>query len=71
MTGRIKKLIHVRGYGFVKGEDGKDYFLLYNQVYDTPWVDLKEGEVVHFDVGEDPKGPTAINVRRRNNEAAV
>lgn len=60
------------GYGFCKGKDGRNYFLLYKEMrrehlpHAIKWVDLKEGLWVEFDWvdNEDPtKAPRAIDIR--------
>jgi CspA family cold shock protein len=53
------------GYGFIKPEDGsKDVFFHASSVVDVAFEELKEGDVVMFDVEQGPKGPAAANVRR-------
>lgn len=65
MTGTIKTLRTDKGFGFMKGQGGPDYFLHHSAVVDARMEDLREGESVTFDQGADgPKGPRAENVRR-------
>jgi cold shock protein len=53
------------GYGFIKPENGeKDVFFHASALVDIAFDDLKEGDIVTFDVEEGPKGPAATNVRR-------
>jgi cold shock protein len=53
------------GYGFIKPENGeKDVFFHASALVETAFDDLKEGDVVTFDVEEGPKGPAATNVQR-------
>jgi CspA family cold shock protein len=63
-TGTIKKLIADRGFGFITGEDGKDYF--FHRQGLSPAMDfdrLVGGEQVSFDIESSPRGPRATNVR--------
>ena len=63
-TGTVKRVISERGFGFIVGEDGKEYFFHRSAVYGEGLEDLREGDSVEFNVGEGPKGPRAENVRR-------
>ena len=65
MTGQIRTLRVDKGFGFIKGETGKEYFFHRSAVYGEGIENLKEGDGVEFDLGNDgPKGPRAENVRR-------
>ena len=62
--GIVKEYDPDRGFGFIQGEDGEDYFLhvsgLREHMKDKG---LREGQRVLFDVDFDIKGDRAINVR--------
>jgi len=63
MVGKIKKLIPERGFGFITGEDGTDYF--FHRSESIAFEDLYEGDQVTFDVDNGPravKGPRALAV---------
>ena len=63
-TGTIKKVVADRGFGFITGEDGKDYFFHRNGLQLSLDFDrLAGGEPVEFEVQQSPKGPRAVNVR--------
>ena len=64
MTGTIKTLRAEKGFGFIKGAAGQEYFFHHSAVVGAQMEDLREGESVQFDVGQGPKGPRAENVRR-------
>ncbi len=65
MTGTIKTLRAEKGFGFIKGDSGKDYFFHQSAIYGEGINDLREGDTVEFELGQDgPKGPRAENVRR-------
>jgi CspA family cold shock protein len=60
--GTVKKLVRDKGFGFIRGTDGNEYFFHRSAVsgsFDT----LREGDEVTFDVGSGPKGPRAESVQ--------
>ena len=62
-TGTIKRVISDRGFGFIGGEDGKEYFFHRNELDASLDFDrLAGGETVSFDVETSPKGPRAVKV---------
>ncbi len=63
-TGTIKKLVSDRGFGFITGEDGKDYFF-HKEGLKAPldFDQLVGGERVSFDLQQSDRGPRAANVR--------
>jgi len=64
MKGTIKKLTD-QGFGFITYEGAeKDLFFHSNELKDVQFNELKEGDVVTFEIGESPKGPNATNVTR-------
>ena len=63
-TGRVKKVVADRGFGFITADDGKEYFFHRTAVGASIDFDrLFGGEQVEFDVQQSPKGPRAANVR--------
>ena len=62
-TGKIKKLIRDRGFGFISDTDGKEVFFHRSSVVDTQFEALNEDQTVEFEIEKSPKGPRAINVR--------
>jgi len=65
MTGKIKTLRADKGFGFIKGDGGREYFFHQSAIYGEGIDMLREGDSVEFDLGADgPKGPRAENVRR-------
>ena len=64
MTGTISKVISDKGFGFIQGEDGHEYFMHRSAVRDgSVFEQLREGQSVVFDAGRGDKGPRAENVR--------
>lgn len=67
MRGRIKRFIEDKGFGFITGEDGQDYFFHISQFKDM--VEPKNCMIVNFDIADGKKGKNAVNIRasKRNN----
>ncbi len=63
VRGRIKKLVRDRGFGFVRGDDGKEVFFHRSGLGSTDYDSLSEGDVVEYVVQEGPRGARAENVR--------
>lgn len=64
MKGVIKKLTD-RGFGFITPEgEAKDVFFHSDALVGSMFNDLREGDMVTFDVEDSPKGPRAVNVQR-------
>ena len=60
MKGTVKFFNDMKGFGFIAGDDGKEYFA--HQSALNAGVVLKEDDVVTFDVEEGDRGPKAANV---------
>ena len=62
MLGKVKWFNDKKGFGFISGEDGNDYFLPFSKINKEGFKTVSEGEEVTFDVEEGEKGPQATNV---------
>lgn len=63
MTGKIKKVTVDRGFGFITGEDGVDYFFHQSELRGgLVFAQLQEGERVSFEARQGEKGPRASDV---------
>lgn len=63
-NGTIKKLVSERGFGFIAGDDGKEYFFHRDGLDGMVNFDrLMGGEQVTFEIEPSPKGPRASRVR--------
>jgi CspA family cold shock protein len=62
MTGTVKKIVADKGFGFIKADDGKEYFF-HRSAVQGDFDSLKGGEKVEFDATTGPKGPRAENVK--------
>ena len=61
-NGTIKRLVSDKGFGFVAGADGNEYFF-HQSACDGKFDQLREGQAVTFNTGQGPKGPRAENVK--------
>ena len=63
MTGTIAKVMSDKGFGFIQGEDGQEYFIHRSAVRDgSVFEQLREGQPIVFDAGRGDKGLRAENV---------
>jgi cold shock protein len=58
--GKVKFFNRAKHFGFVTGDDGKDYFVHQSGVKEG--VQLNDGDKVTFDIVEGDRGPKAENV---------
>ena len=62
-TGKIKKLVSERGFGFISDTDGREVFFHQSSLVDVKFSDLTENQDVEFEIEKSEKGPRAANVR--------
>ena len=60
--GTIKRLTD-RGFGFIDTGGGEDMFFHSSNLDGVSYEELREGQVVEYEVGSGPKGPCAESVR--------
>jgi len=61
--GTIKKMVRDRGFGFIRGDDGKEVFFHRSGLNAADYDGLNEGDSVEYVVQEGPRGARAENVR--------
>lgn len=62
MTGIIKKLVKDKLFGFIKGENGKEYFFHKSGLKNVEYELLREGQDVTFEDTENSKGLRAEDI---------
>ncbi|MBU2496689.1 MAG: cold shock domain-containing protein [Nanoarchaeota archaeon] len=62
MKGKIKFFNVGKGYGFILGDDGKEYFV--HQTGVKEGTTLHENDSVTFDLEKGEKGQRAVNVKK-------
>lgn len=60
MKGKVKFFNRNKGFGFIVGEDGNEYFVHFTGIKGE--ATLNENDEVNFDVVEGDRGPKADNV---------
>lgn len=63
-VGTVKWFNDAKGFGFITQESGPDLFVHFSSIQGSGFKSLQEGDRVEFEVGNGPKGPQALNVRR-------
>ena len=61
-TGKIKKLVRERSFGFISDTDGSEVFFHKNSLVGVEFDVLNEDTEVEFEIEKTPKGASAINV---------
>ena len=62
LKGTVKWFNDDKGFGFISGEDGNDYFAHFSQINKEGFKTLQEGAEVTFEITEGAKGPQAANI---------
>ncbi len=62
MKGTVKFFNNMKGFGFIAGEDGKEYFV--HQTGLKEGVSLDEDDSVEFEVEQGDRGPKSVNVTK-------
>ena len=61
-NGSIKRLVRDRGFGFIRDDNGLEWFFHRTAVTDGTFDQLNEGQRVSFEEEPSAKGPRAGNV---------
>ncbi len=62
MKGTVKFFNNTKGFGFISGEDGKEYFVHQSSVNEG--VSLEQNDSVEFEVEQGDRGPKAVKVSK-------
>lgn len=63
-TGRVRWFSGEKGYGFIAPDDGgEDVFVRHSAIETNGFRTLDEDEQVTFELGDDGRGPRALQVR--------
>ncbi|MBX2991627.1 cold shock domain-containing protein [Sphingobacteriales bacterium CHB3] len=66
MEGTVKFFNATKGFGFITVNGGEDIFFHQSNVKETGFRDqLRQGDLVEFDVKNEQKGKRAINIARK------
>ena len=61
MKGTVKTWLKDRGYGFEPVDGGEDIFVHWSDIHGA--YEMKEDQIVKFEVQSTNKGPRAVNVK--------
>jgi len=67
MEGKVKFFDAEKRFGFIAGNDDKEYFVHESGLNEG--VRISEDDVVSFDVEEGDRGPKAVNVKKGSAES--
>ncbi len=62
--GTVKWFSAKKGYGFISDAEGNDIFVHFSAIDMDGFKELKENDIVEFDVIESDKGVQAVNVKK-------
>jgi len=62
MNGKVKFFNETKGFGFISGDDGKEYFVHSTGL--VPGTSITKDTAVTFEVEEGEKGPKAVKVAK-------
>ena len=68
--GKIKKMVRDRGFGFIRGDDGKEVFFHRSGMNGTDYDNISEGDTVEYVIQEGPRGARAEHVKALPPDAA-
>ncbi len=60
--GKIKRLMD-KGFGFIQQPNGQDLFFHSSELQNARFEELREGQMVSYEVGQGQKGPCAEQVK--------
>lgn len=60
--GKINKIIHDRGFGFINDTDGREVFFHQSSLVGVRLDALTRDQEVVFDIEKSDKGPRAVNI---------
>jgi len=63
MNGKVKFFNTSKGFGFIAGEDGSEYFVHITGL--MPGTTLRDNDEVTFEIEQGDKGPKAVKVAKK------
>ena len=69
MKGNVKFFNETKGFGFIAGEDGSEYFVHISDLEGCEGRDLQENTPVVFEVTQGDRGPKAAHVKLDSGDA--
>lgn len=69
MKGTVKFFNQSKGFGFIAGEDGKEYFVHITGL--DQGFNPRDNDAVEFEVTEGDRGPKAVNVKADSGDSSA
>ena len=66
MKGKVKWFNKNKGFGFIVGEDEKEYFVHWQSIKSEGYKSLIDNEEVEFEIKDSDKGVQAVDVVKVN-----
>ena len=66
MNGKVKFFNEQKGFGFIAGDDGQEYFVHKTGLKEG--ARIRDNDEVTFEVGTGDRGPKAVNVSMASEE---
>jgi CspA family cold shock protein len=63
MNGKVKWFNSTKGFGFIGGDNGQDYFVHHTGITGPGYKTVAQGDCITFDELQTDKGKKAVNVR--------
>lgn len=64
MRGKVGWFNTKKGWGFIEGEDGRDYFAHFKDIQMEGYKVLSQNEGVMFEIEETEKGKKAVKIKK-------
>lgn len=64
IKGKVKWFNPKKGWGFIEGEDGRDFFAYFKDIQMEGYKALSQNEEVTFEVAETEKGKKAVEIKK-------
>ena len=64
-------MVRDRGFGFIRGEDGKEVFFHRSGMAGSDYDNVSEGDAVEYVIQEGPRGARAEHVRAVSADSAA
>lgn len=66
IKGKVKFFDDKKGFGFITGEDGQDYFVHFSEIIsDEKRKSLESNQEVEFEALDQARGQIAVNVKKQ------
>jgi CspA family cold shock protein len=68
-TGTVRRIMRQKGFGFISATDGREVFFHRSELKNVDFDELREGDLLEFEVTKGKKGPQAVEINKVSEEA--